>query len=117
MKPTVYIETSFVSYLTARPSRDLVLAANQRLTSDWWRNDRQRFDLYTSGLVLTEAAVGDATAALNASTSLAAFRNWTRLQRQRRLLVCCCATPFFPLLLPAMRFTRRSPRSMALIIC
>ncbi len=63
MKPTVYIETSFVSYLTARPSRDLVLAANQRLTSDWWRNDRQRFDLYTSGLVLTEAAVGDATAA------------------------------------------------------
>ncbi len=63
MKPTVYVETSLVSYLTARPSRDLVLAANQRLTLDWWQRDRPRFELYTSGLVLTEAVAGDPTAA------------------------------------------------------
>ena len=36
MKPTAYIETTIVSYLTARPSRDLVIAAHQEATRDWW---------------------------------------------------------------------------------
>jgi hypothetical protein len=35
-RPTVYVETSVVSYLTARPSRDLLLAAHQQVTRDWW---------------------------------------------------------------------------------
>lgn len=50
MKRSVYIETSVASYLTARPSRDLVVAAHQELTAEWWARDRQRFDLYISGL-------------------------------------------------------------------
>jgi hypothetical protein len=37
MKPTVYIETSVISYLTAQMSRDLVVAAHQQLTGEWWK--------------------------------------------------------------------------------
>jgi hypothetical protein len=55
---TVYVETSVVSYLTARPSRDVVLAAHQRLTRDWWRG-RAAYALRVSQLVLDEAAAGD----------------------------------------------------------
>jgi len=36
MKPTVYIETSVISYLTAKLSRDLIVAAHQQITNDWW---------------------------------------------------------------------------------
>jgi predicted nucleic acid-binding protein len=60
---TVYIETSIVSYLTALPARDLLAAAWQNATSQWWETQRQRFDLYTSQLVLDEAAKGDPQAA------------------------------------------------------
>jgi len=38
MKPTVYIETSVISYFTAKPSRDLIVAAHQQITNDWWEN-------------------------------------------------------------------------------
>jgi hypothetical protein len=62
MKPTVYIETSVVSYLTSRPSRDLVLAAHQQLTREWWEK-RSRFDLFISELVLQEMRLGDPEAA------------------------------------------------------
>ena len=61
--PTVYIETMIVSYLTARPSRDLIRAAHQQITRDWWDLERGSYDLFTSPLVLIEAAGGDATAA------------------------------------------------------
>jgi hypothetical protein len=56
--PTVYVETTIVSYLTARPSRDLVLAAHQTMTRDWWRS-RTAYQLRISQLVLDEAAAGD----------------------------------------------------------
>lgn len=56
---SVYIETSVVSYLTARPSRELVIHAHQTLTRRWWRR-RIVYRLATSQLVLDEAAVGDA---------------------------------------------------------
>jgi hypothetical protein len=38
MKPTVYIETTIPSYLAARPSRDLITAAHQQISHDWWLN-------------------------------------------------------------------------------
>jgi predicted nucleic acid-binding protein len=53
----VYIETTIISYLTALPSRELVLAAHQKLTLEWWQR-RGRFDLYASEAVLQEAAAG-----------------------------------------------------------
>jgi predicted nucleic acid-binding protein len=58
----VYIETTVVSYLTADPSRDLVLAAHQQITRDWW-NTRDSFELFASQFVVDEASRGDALAA------------------------------------------------------
>jgi hypothetical protein len=63
MKRKVYVETTIASYLTARPSRDLVVAAHQELTIEWWTNHRHRFDVFISELVLREAARGDQSAA------------------------------------------------------
>ena len=63
MKPTAYIETSVVSYLTARPSRDVVVAAYQEITREWWNGAVERFDLLASELVVAEAGGGDAEAA------------------------------------------------------
>jgi hypothetical protein len=63
MKPKVYIETSIVSYLTARLSRDLIVAANQQMTQEWWEKRREDFDLFASELVVREAAAGDEQAA------------------------------------------------------
>ena len=70
MKPSVYVETSIVSYLTARPSRDLIIAAQQAMTREWWLDAPERFVLVASELVLTEAAAGDAEAAHSRLTAL-----------------------------------------------
>ena len=63
MKEKVYIETSVVSYLCSRPSRDLIVAANQEVTEEWWRDERCRYDLFLSEFVLAEIAAGDRDAA------------------------------------------------------
>lgn len=60
VKPTVYIETSVVSYLTAHPSRDLIVAAHQQITQEWWDSARMGFDLFVSPVVMDEIAKGDA---------------------------------------------------------
>lgn len=60
---SVYIETSIASYLTARPSRDLRVAAWQQTTLQWWEQERPKYELFTSELVLAEARGGDADAA------------------------------------------------------
>lgn len=56
---SVYLETSFVSYLVARASRDLVVAAHQQVTQDWWANRRSEFDCSISQVVIDEASAGD----------------------------------------------------------
>ncbi len=56
---SVYIETSIVSYLTARASRDLVIAAHCQITQEWWEMRRDAFDLYTAQPVIKEASAGD----------------------------------------------------------
>ncbi len=58
-RKTVYIETSIISYLTARPSGDLLAAARQKVTIDWWDTQRHRFDLFASDIVIEEAGRGD----------------------------------------------------------
>jgi hypothetical protein len=63
MKPVVYIESSVISYLASRPSRDVVVAARQAITLDWWEYEKERFDLRISALVEDEIACGDPSAA------------------------------------------------------
>lgn len=60
MSESVYIETSILGYLTARSTRDLIVAANIELTRNWWNTRRQNFTLYISQAVLTETSQGDA---------------------------------------------------------
>ena len=59
---SVYIETSIPSYLAARPSRDIRVAAWQEITVQWWESARNRYDLYTSEIVVAEAREGDSVA-------------------------------------------------------
>ncbi len=60
---TVYEETSILSYLTARPTRDLLAAARQQMTREWWDTRRARFELFVSPLVEQEVQRGDPDAA------------------------------------------------------
>ncbi len=62
-KPTIYLETTIPSFLTARPSGDLIAAGEQETTRKWWETRRGDFNLFVSDLVLAEAARGDASAA------------------------------------------------------
>lgn len=63
MKPSVYIETTIPSYLTACRSPELVMAANQEATRSWWEIARPRYDLFISEIVTQEASGGDPEAA------------------------------------------------------
>jgi hypothetical protein len=64
VKPTIYLETSVVSYLTSRPSRDLIMAARQHITREWWALAPDRWLISISDLVIEEAARGDPSAAV-----------------------------------------------------
>jgi len=63
MKRRVYLETTVPSYLTSRPSRDLVIAGHQQITREWWEMRRHAFRLYVSQLVVDEVSAGDPVAA------------------------------------------------------
>lgn len=69
MKATVYIESSVISYLTARPSRDLITAAHQQITQEWWAK-RDQFDCYISQTVIDEIQAGDAVEAAKRMASV-----------------------------------------------
>jgi hypothetical protein len=75
MSETVYIETSILGYLTARPSRDLVVAANIEVTTEWWDTRRSYFQLYSSQ--------GDAAIA---SQRLEIVRNFALLELNQSVL-------------------------------
>ncbi len=63
MPPRVYVETTVISYLTARDSRDAIRLAHQAITRRWWADRRPAFDVFVSELVVQEAGAGDAEAA------------------------------------------------------
>jgi predicted nucleic acid-binding protein len=68
--PTLYIETSIVSYLRQRPSPQVIAAARQLLTRKWWDEERSNYELVTSQYVLDEASAGDPVLALERLESL-----------------------------------------------
>ena len=59
----VYIETTIPSYLAARASRDIIVAAQQQITIEWWEESHLKYDLYVSEAVLDECRAGDADVA------------------------------------------------------
>jgi hypothetical protein len=73
MKPKVYLETTVISYLTAWPSRDVIMHGHQQSTREWWVDRRENFDLCISQLVLDEAGAGDPQAAHERLEVLAAI--------------------------------------------
>jgi Rad3-related DNA helicase len=77
MKPSIYIETTVVSYLTARLSKDLIVAAHQQITHEWWENSLKHFSPYISPVVLDEASKGDKEAA---QLRLEKIKNFTILK-------------------------------------
>ncbi|MCE2719279.1 MAG: type II toxin-antitoxin system VapC family toxin [Dolichospermum sp.] len=83
MSETVYIETSILGYLTARPSRDIIVAANIEITREWWNTRRSDFQLYSSQAVLKETTQGDAKIA---SQRLEIFSNLSLLNLNQSVL-------------------------------
>ena len=62
-KPTIYLETTIPSFLTARPSNSLVVAGKQEVTRQWWERRKEKYQLFLSQYVLDEASSGDTDAA------------------------------------------------------
>lgn len=60
---SVYIETTVISYLVSRPSRDILIAAHQQVTSEWWATRRHEFGCFISQVVIDEIQAGDPMAA------------------------------------------------------
>ncbi|MFL6195840.1 MAG: type II toxin-antitoxin system VapC family toxin [Thermoanaerobaculia bacterium] len=94
----VYVETSVISYLTGRLSRDVRVAAAQRLTRLWWEDASSRWDLYISRLVVLEAGAGDPDAS---ARRLAAIRGIPKL----------IATPECLVLAQKLRWENALPRT------
>jgi hypothetical protein len=83
MSETVYIETSILGYLTARPSRDIVVSANIQITREWWDTRRSDFQLYSSQAVVKETSQGDTEIA---SRRLEIIRNLALLDLNQSVL-------------------------------
>ena len=79
MKPKAYLETTIISYLTSRPSRDIITAAHQQSTHEWWDNRRDKFDIFVSQIVIQEAGEGNDEAAVR---RLDVIKNITQIEIQ-----------------------------------
>lgn len=62
-KYNVYLESSFISYLASKKSKNLTVASNQRASKEWWQHQKHHFDLFISPLVINEISQGNSTAA------------------------------------------------------
>lgn len=96
MKPTVYIETTIISYLTARAPRDLTSASQRQRTVDWWDDERQHFTLVTSELTILEASGGDLNAAAARLDMLQSIPLLTQRDDAERLAKRLVETGAFP---------------------
>jgi hypothetical protein len=85
MKPRLYTETTIPSYLTSRPSRDIITAGHQQTTKLWWEKRKDKFEIFISQLVLDEASQGDPNAAAERLSILAEFSELTIPESVNRL--------------------------------
>lgn len=96
MRRRVYLETTIISYLTARPSRSVLSAAHQQITVDWWARRRHDFELLVSELVLREAEAGDPEAARRRLEILAGLPRLTLTQEAIELAADFLAKGLLP---------------------
>ena len=85
MRSRLYVETSVISYLTARPSRDAIALSHQQLTREWWERASSEFDLFASRLVVAEAQMGDTEAAAARLAVLEPITLWAETVERRSL--------------------------------
>jgi predicted nucleic acid-binding protein len=83
---TIYLETTIPSYLASRPSRDLVVAAHQQITHDWWAQAKNRFELFVSEAVLEEIRAGDPEAAARRMDTVRGLPVLALTEKVRRLV-------------------------------
>jgi hypothetical protein len=87
MKPSVYLETSFISYLTGPLSQNMLVATHQHITREWWKTRRLAFELFVSSAVIAEVSQGNVTqsarrlAALSGLSTLAPNNEVTELAK------------------------------------
>jgi predicted nucleic acid-binding protein len=73
MKESIYLETTIISYYTARPSRDIIMLARQEITREWWPKAIEQFDIFISEGVIDEISLGDIEAAEKRLNSVKKF--------------------------------------------
>lgn len=96
MSASVYIESSIISYLTSRPSRDVVKAGRQAITSDWWLNAKNQYETFISALVEEEISGGDPIAAarrLEAVTNIPSVPTTSEAELLAEALMASKAVP------------------------
>jgi hypothetical protein len=76
MKRRVYIETTVVSYFTARPSRDIIIAGHQEATRELWPLLTSKYEAFISAIVYQEAEKGDPS---QAKSQLAAIERFSMI--------------------------------------
>jgi len=74
IKPSVYIETTIISYFTSKPSNDLLVLSRQRITEEWWNSKLPELDCYISQAVLDEIGRGDKAAASRRMKTVSQFK-------------------------------------------
>jgi hypothetical protein len=72
-KPKVYLESSVISFYANRRSKDLVVAAYQEISVDWWENELHKYQPYVSQFVVEEISRGDSRAAQNRMDAIKTF--------------------------------------------
>jgi hypothetical protein len=114
---SVYLETSAIGYLASRPGSDIVFAANQLLTLEWWDGHRGRFDLFVSQATIDECSAGDPMAAAERLVFLEGIPvlaiNFDTQSLARELM----RGSVYRRRLPSMRFVSRSPPRAGSTIC
>ena len=73
VKETLYLETTIPSYLKAKQSRDIVQAARQQITTEWWDDRLKDFEIFISQVVVEEASEGDPFASAKRMEALKTF--------------------------------------------
>ena len=84
-KTLVYLETSFISYLTAPFSRDEKIAREQLASRRWWEEECPKCDTFVSDLVLQEAARGNAEQSRRRMEFLKTIRSVAETDEAKRL--------------------------------